>query len=110
MFIEETARAFLSRRETIRPERRVMRCAIRACVTCSPATSRRALTCKARPACSTAQVRAAHQQITSALIPPGEPGDRDWDHGRARMPASTWPRTLPPAANWTPWPATRVSS
>jgi len=27
----------------------------------------------------TAQVQAAHQQITSALTPPGEPGERDWD-------------------------------
>ena len=27
----------------------------------------------------TAQVQAAHRQITSVLIPPGEPGERDWD-------------------------------
>ena len=56
-----------------------MRCAIRACATCSPAASRRARTCKARPACSPPRSRLAHQQITSALTPPGEPGGRDWD-------------------------------
>ena len=30
----------------------------------------------------TAQVQAAHRQITNALIPPGEPGQRDWQVAR----------------------------
>ena len=31
----------------------------------------------------TARVQTAHQQITSALTPPGEPGQRDWDVARS---------------------------
>ena len=68
-----------------------MRCAIRACATCSPAT------CPARPDLQSpgrvlsAQVRKAHQQITSALTPPGEPGGRDWGtagpYARSRLAA-----------------------
>ena len=78
VFIEETARAFLSRRDDAAGEPRY---ALRHQSLRDLLTGR----IPARPDLHStgrvlsAQVRLAHQQMTSALTPPGEPGGRAWD-------------------------------
>ena len=79
VFIEETARAFLSRRDDDRsgaPRYALRHQSLRDLLT-GNIPPRPDLDNPVRML--TAQVRAAHRQITSVLTPPGEPGERDWD-------------------------------
>ena len=79
VFVEETARAFLSRRDDDQP--RAPRYALRHQSLRDLLTGnipvRPDLQSAARVL--TAQVQAAHRQITGTLTPDGEPGVRDWD-------------------------------
>ena len=78
-FIEETARAFLSRRDddpSGAPRYALRHQSLRDLLT-GHVPPRPDLDSPAR--LLAAEVRAAHRQITSALIPPGEPGERNWD-------------------------------
>ena len=79
VFIEETARAFLSRRDddpAEEPRYALRHRSLRDLLT-GRIPARPDLQSPARVLA--AQVRIAHQQMTSALTPPGEPGGRDWD-------------------------------
>ena len=92
-FVEESARAFLSSRDD-GPFGRAALCA-------APSEPARFVH-RPRPSTAgpeetsarmlTAQVQAAHRQITNALIPPGEPGQRDWQVAGPVLAAGTWPR------------------
>ena len=79
VFVEETARAFLNRRDDD-PDG-ALRYALRHQSLRDLLTGnipvRPDLQGQARVL--TAQVQAAHRQITSALTPPGEPGARNWE-------------------------------
>ena len=77
-FIEETTRAFLSRDDypSGAPRYALRHQSLRDLLT-GNVPARPDLQSPARMLA--AQVQAAHQQITSALIPPGEPGGRNWD-------------------------------
>ncbi len=78
-FIEESARAFLSRRDdtpSATPRYALRHQSLRDLLTRN-IPARPDLDSTARMLA--AQVRAAHCQITSALTPPGEPGQRTWD-------------------------------
>ena len=78
-FIEEMARAFLSRRDDdpltgpcYALRHQSLRDLLTGDIPARPDLQSLALMLSA-------QVRAAHRQITGALTPPGEPGERDWD-------------------------------
>ena len=77
-FIEEIVRAFLSRDDDLSavPRYALRHQSLRDLLTGS-IPPRPDLQSPARMLA--ARVQAAHQQITSALIPPGEPGERAWD-------------------------------
>jgi WD40 repeat protein len=78
-FIEETARAFLSRRDDDSsgvPSYALRHHSLRDLLT-GHVPARPDLDSTARMLA--AQVQAAHRQITSVLTPPGEPGERSWD-------------------------------
>ena len=78
VFVEESARAFLSCRDdgpTEAPRYALRHQSLRDLFT-GRIPPRPDLESPARML--TAQVQAAHRQITSALLPPGEPGERDW--------------------------------
>jgi WD40 repeat protein len=77
VFIEETIRAFLSRRDDPSGEPRwaLRHQSLRDLLT-GNIPSRPDLESAARMLA--ARIQAAHRQITSALVPPGRPGERDW--------------------------------
>ena len=78
VFVEESARAFLSRRDdgpSEAPHYALRHQSLRDLFT-GRIPPRPDLKDLARML--TAQVQAAHRQITIAVIPPGEPGQRDW--------------------------------
>ena len=77
-FIEETARAFLSRRDdqTGPPGYAVRHQSLRDLLTGTAPAGRPDLVSLAN--IFAAQVSQSHQKITTALIPPGEAGERDW--------------------------------
>jgi WD domain, G-beta repeat len=78
-FIEETARAFLSRRDDDPPgnSRYALRHQSLRDLLTGSIPQRPDL--QSTAGLLAAQTRAAHQRITSALTPPGKPGERNWD-------------------------------
>ena len=114
-FIEETARAFLSRRDDDHsgaPRYALRHQSLRDLLT-GNVPARPDLQTLARM--FTAQVRAAHRQITGVLTPPGEPGGRDWDaagavcppapgRARRRVRSPGYPGQRPRVSCWLPIP------